>query len=107
MTKKNKLILLGVCIVLIISGFFFWKKCSTGKIENDPYNDMVHKVDSLNVKIDSLKIQRDTIFSNIDSSKQRIGLIELQYEKNFNTIINQPVDSDIKFFTDYISETFK
>lgn len=107
MTKKNKLILLGVCIVLIISGFFFWKKCSTGKIENDSYEDLIHKVDSLNIKIDSLKIQRDTLFSNIDSSKQHIGLIELQYEKDFNTIINQPVDSDIKFFTNYISETFK
>ena len=46
---------------------------------------MIHKVDSLNVKIDSLKLQRDTIFSNIDSSKQKIGLIELQYEKDFNT----------------------
>ena len=107
MTKKNKLILLGVCIVLFICGFFLWKKCSIGKIENDPYDDMTHKVDSLNVKIDSLKLQRDTILSNIDSSKQNIGLIELQYEKDFNTIINQPVDSDSKFFTDYLSESFK
>lgn len=107
MTKKNKLILLSVCIILIITGFFFWRKCSTYKIENDPYDDMIHKVDSLNVKIDSLKLQRDTILSNIDSSKQNIGLIELQYEKDFNTIINQPVDSDSKFFTDYLSENFK
>jgi len=55
-------------------------------------------------EIDSIKVVNDTLKLKIDSINKNIIDINLNYEKDKSIIINQPVDSDIWFFSRYLSK---
>lgn len=58
-------------------------------------------------EIDSIKTVNDTLKLKIDSINKNIINLNLNYEKDKSVIINQPLDSDIQFFSRYLSEETK
>lgn len=93
-------------IVIIICAVILYKVLDKpAKIIRD--ESLKIKVDSLNTEIKTLKEERDILRQSIDSSEAQVILIEKWYEKEYNTIITQPVDSDFLFFSKYLSKEFK
>ena len=71
------------------------------------YQSLVDKIDSLNIELDILKLQKDSLHAVIDSSKVKVKVIEHWYEKELTDITNQSIADDVVFFTEYLSETNK
>ena len=65
--------------------------------------ELMQSINSLNDKIDSLKISRDSLQAIVDTSKVQIINIEKRYETIHDRIITQSVDSDCILFARYIS----
>lgn len=74
---------------------------------NNNYQELIHDLDSLNSKLDSLLLERDSLTQVIDSSKANVEYINKWYEKTLIDITNQSIASDVVFFTEYISKTDK
>lgn len=59
---KNKKYVRTLLIVLIVIVVGIWTyKCISKPIKVDPYKELIEKIDSLNTKIETLELQRDTI----------------------------------------------
>lgn len=59
---KNKNTVTVILIILIVIVLGIWTyKCVSRPIKIDPYKELVQKIDSLNSKIETLELQRDTI----------------------------------------------
>ena len=95
------LVILAICIGIYF--YFLENKIST----SSDYNELISVIDSLNCKIDSLSLEREELISKIDSSKDKVEVIEHWYEKQYNTVLTQPIDSDCVFFSKYLSSHFK
>lgn len=57
--KKNVRVLL-ITLIIIVIGIWTYK-CVSRPIKTDPYKELIEKIDSLNSKIETLELQRDTI----------------------------------------------
>lgn len=103
----SKKIVFSILVIFIICiGIYFYN--SKNQINNSiNHKELLHTIDSLNYKIDSLSLHRETLILKIDSSKNNIKVIEHWYEKEHNTILIQPTDSDCMFFSKYLSTYFK
>ena len=71
------------------------------------YQSLVNGIDSLNIELDILKLQNDSLRSVIDSSKVKVKVVEHWYEKELSDITNQSIADDVVFFTEYLSEANK
>lgn len=74
------------------------------KVPSDNTQQLLERIDSLNLEVDKLRNQNTQLVTEIDSSETRVQVIEKWYEKESDIIFNQPTDSDIVFFTKYISQ---
>lgn len=101
--KRINIVVILLAIVLI--GSFFFKDENTSV--NPDYQNLTNKIDSLNVELNLLKLQRDSLLNVIDSSKAKVEVIENWYEKELVNITNQPIAADVEFFSNYISEVNK
>ena len=102
-SKRISIVVILLAIVLI--GNFFFKDRNTSV--NPDYQNLTNKIDSLNVELNLLKLQRDSLLNVIDSSKVKVEVIENWYEKELVDITNQPIAADVEFFSNYISEVNK
>lgn len=92
-----KNIIIGLLIVLVaILGFNSYKA---------PTIVCTHlqKADSLQLVVDSLQNKKAEIVYIIDSVKVETTKVKDKYETVYIDVTNQSIDSDIKFFSDYIS----
>ena len=71
------------------------------------YEELIRYINFLNNEVHCLELERDSLYSVIDSSKSRINVIERWYEKELIDITNQPVADDVVFFSEYLSEIGK
>ena len=85
-----KLILFSISILIFLIIFI---QCR--KTKPIPHID---PVDSLRESIDSIQI-------NIDAINDSLQHLHINYDSQFNIILHQSVDSDMLFFTDYLSKT--
>lgn len=69
------------------------------------YEELLSDMDSLSNCINSLSKEKDSLQLFIDTTKSRIDTVEYWYEKELIDIVNQPIRSDVEFFTKYLSET--
>lgn len=91
---KKYWIIIVILICIIIFQDFYYKPSAVYIQES--------KIDSLQVEIDSLsKIKNKTIVQ-IDTIYKELNIINKEYEKNFNTIINNNPSEDVSFFLNYI-----
>lgn len=73
---------------------------------SDDYKELVHSIDSLNNHIDSISKVNDSLYNAIDTTKVKIIKIREKYEADYIDITNQPIGDDVKFFSDYLSESY-
>jgi hypothetical protein len=99
MKDNKKTIIIIIIIVLLLIGFYIKvADFSTPKIDDDKF---YKKITELELKIDSLNDQKDSIRTVIDSTHVKIITNEKHYQERINTIITQPADSDYEFITAY------
>ena len=100
MQKTTKLIIGVVSIILILlMVIFLLRKEKPIK----PYVDLQQELIKLDSQIDSLESKRDTLINQISISKIEVQNIEKWYEETRTVINNQSTDSDIVFFSKYLS----
>ena len=61
-------------------------------------------IESTKTEIDSIKNVNDSLQLKVDSIDSKLDSINNWYEKNCSIIINQSVDSDMWFFSEYLSK---
>ena len=67
-------------------------------------DNLIEKVNELELKIDSLNILKDSIRTVIDSTHVKIITNEKHYQERINTIITQPDSTTESFTRQYILE---
>lgn len=73
---------------------------------SDDYKELVRDIDSLNNHISSINKINDSLRNAIDTTKVKIIKIREKYEADYIDITNQPLGDDVKFFSDYLSESY-
>lgn len=68
----------------------------------DNTEELLRRIDSLELKIDSINLKKDSIRTVIDSTHIKIITNEKHYQERINTILIQPASADSSFITDYI-----
>ncbi len=102
MKDNKKTIIIIIIIVLLLIGFYIKvADFSTPKIDDDKF---YKKITELELKIDSLNDQKDSIRTVIDSTHIKIVTNEKHYQERVNTIITQPDSFSESFTRQYILE---
>lgn len=73
---------------------------------SDDYKELVRDIDSLNNHISSINKINDSLRNAVDTTKVKIIKIREKYEADYIDITNQPFGDDVKFFSDYLSESY-
>ena len=73
---------------------------------SDDYKELVRDIDSLNNHISNINKVNDSLLNAIDTTKVKIIKIREKYEADYIDITNQPLGDDVKFFSDYLSESY-
>lgn len=105
MSWSKRISIVVILLAIVLTGNFFFKGRNTSV--NPDYQNLTNKIDSLNVELNLLQLQRDSLLNVIDSSKVKVEVIENWYEKELVDITNQPIAADVEFFSNYISEVNK
>ena len=95
MKLLDRIILILVLITIIGATIFLYRGFKSTTVM--PTDTLERKIDSLNSKKDSIKI-------NINKCDTAIYYNKTIYVKEKDNIIKQSPDSDLQFFTDYIRE---
>lgn len=100
---KDKILKFGGVVFFIIA--FVWLYLSIADFSPPINYDelLLKKITELELKIDSLKNQKDSIRSVVDSTHVKIITNEKYYQERINTIISQPLSADSQYVSDYIS----
>ena len=85
MTKGNLIIILVVIIVIIFLSLYLTVRCSPVKEDNE----ILKKLDSLELKLDSLSNKKDSIREIITNTDKEIVNNEKHYQTTVNNIIVQ------------------
>lgn len=98
------ILLIWSIILTIIAGILFSKINSKDNkvINTENSSKLVSQIDSLILVCDSLKQDRVKLLDSIKSIDTRIVTINKTYEKDYNTILTQPTDSDCVYFAKYL-----
>ena len=102
MKNNKKTIIIIIIIVLLLIGFYIKvADFSTPKIDDDKF---YKKITELELKIDSLNDQKDSIRTVIDSTHIKIITNEKHYQERINIILTQSSSADSSFISDYIRQ---
>lgn len=95
---------IGILSVLLIGGFLWFYIANADFTPPSEREDRIFKerISKLEAKIDSLRDQKDSIRTVIDSTHVKIITNEKHYQEVVNTIISQPTSSDYMFISNYI-----
>ena len=99
MNKDKLYTIIGTIIFIIIVAWFYIKIADLNKVSED---DLLNEISKLELKIDSLNNQKDSIRTIIDSTHIKIITNEKHYQERINTILVQSASADSSFITDYI-----
>lgn len=102
MNDNKKVIIIIIIVALLLIGFYIKvADFSAPKTDNDKF---YKKITELELKIDSLNYQKDSIRTVIDSTHIKIVTNEKHYQERVNTIITQPDSFSESFTRQYILE---
>ena len=102
MKDNKKTIIIIIVVALLLIGFYIkFADFSVSKIDDDKF---YKKITELELKIDSLNYQKDSIRTVIDSTHIKIITNEKHYQERVNTIITQPDSFSESFTRQYILE---
>ena len=89
----------GIVIAILIATIIFYIKIANF---SPPSNVVLEKINQLELKIDSINSQKDSVRMVIDSTHVKIITNEKHYQERINTIITQPLSVDSQYVSDYI-----
>ena len=93
-------------VLFLLWTVFVFLVCYLGSArisERNHPEEFIEKIDSLDSKIDSIYVIRDSICEKIDTVYVKLEDNNKQYEENFNRVINNDANEDYMFFLDYIN----
>lgn len=90
--------ILAIIFVAIVGVIIFYPRDYTPTIK---YMDII---DSLQQEINTISKKRDSIDQRIDTVTVTIEKTRIQYEKDYNTILNNTINEDYMFFTEYVRD---
>ena len=95
-----------IAILCVFLGIFIWFYISVADFTPPSSKDelLLKKITELELKIDSLNNQKDSIRTVIDSTHIKIITNEKHYQERVNTIITQPDSFSESFTRQYIFE---
>lgn len=93
---KTKFIIGGLIILWLILYFSY--------ADFSPPKDYSKEISKIEQKLDSLKTEKDSIKTVIDSTHVKIITNETRFKEVVNTIISQPTDSDYVYIKNYIRQ---
>ena len=96
----NKWFLFGTILGVVLVAFLYYKLANFHPVDKD--DELLRRINELELKIDSLNSRKDSIRSVIDSTHVKIITNEKHYQERINTIITQPLSVDSQFISDYI-----
>ena len=96
---KKYWIIIVFLIGLLIFQYFYTKPNKNSILNTTKY---IEKIDSLESEIDSLYKVKDSTYIQIDTVYQQLNNNTKEYEKDFNTIIDNNASEDLSFFLNYI-----
>jgi len=96
----NKWFLFGIILGVVLIVFLYYKTANFHPIDKD--DELLRRINELELKIDSLNSRKDSIRSIIDSTHVKIITNEKHYQERINTILVQSASADSSFITDYI-----
>ena len=102
MNNDKKIIIIIVIVVLLLIGFYI--KNANFSVPESNNDKFYKKITELELKIDSLNYQKDSIRTVIDSTHIKIITNEKHYQERVNTIITQPDSFSESFTRQYILE---
>lgn len=73
---------------------------------SEDYKELVRDIDSLNNHISSINKVNDSLRNAVDTTKVKTIKIREKYEADYIDITNRPLGDDVKFFSDYLSESY-
>lgn len=98
---KDKITIAVIVIALLslmgIQQYFIFTSSSTNR-----ESLLLKKIELLEVKLDSLNNNKDSIRTIIDSTHFKIITNEKHYQERINTILIQPISSDSGYISNYI-----
>lgn len=102
--KDKKFLIITIIFVILFIAFISWRLYNYSPPENISNVELIKEINNLERKIDKLSYKRDSLWSIVDTAKVEVIKIHEEYNKVRTNIIYQPLDSDIVFFTRYVSE---
>jgi hypothetical protein len=96
----NKWFLFGTILGAVLIVFLYYKLANFHPVDKD--DELLRRINELELKIDSLNSRKDSIRSIIDSTHVKIITNEKHYQERINTILIQSAGADSSFITDYI-----
>ena len=96
----NKWFLFGIVLGVVLVAFLYYKLANFHPVDKD--DELLRRINELELKIDSLNSRKDSIRSVIDSTHVKIVTNEKHYQERINTILVQSASADSSFITDYI-----
>ena len=102
MNDNKKTIIIIIVVALLLIGFYI--KVADFSVPKTDDDKFYKKITELELKIDSLNDQKDSIRTVIDSTHIKIVTNEKHYQERVNTIITQPDSFSESFTRQYILE---
>jgi len=96
----------AILLTLGIACAYYWVVMYSPKVHTQE-DEILEKMELLNNKVDSIKRANDSIKVIIDTTEIEIEHVYEKYIQVREHIINQSVDSDCVFFSNYLSEDSK
>ncbi len=105
---KNKYWISIIIVLIIVFGILLiCDHHNNNNVEIQQPTTFIKTIDSLNNKINVLENQKDSIKHSISDSKIKVTVRTKEYEKKLISVTNQPIASDVEFFTNYLSQASK
>ena len=102
MNDNKKTIIIIIVVALLLIGFYI--KVADFSVPRTDDDKFYKKITELELKIDSLNYQKDSIRTVIDSTHVKIITNEKHYQERINTIISKPDSFSESFTRQYILE---
>ena len=96
---KKYWIIIALLIGFLVFQYFYLKPNEQSTLDTTEY---IERIDSLESEIDSLYKVKDSTYIQIDTIYQQLNNNTKEYEKDFNTIIDNNASEDLSFFLNYI-----
>lgn len=99
---KNKLAIIIGSLIFVAMIVFYVLNADFSPKTGD--KELIEKIERLETKIDSLNVKKDSIRTVIDSTHIKIITNEKHYQERINIVIHQSYSEDSSFVTDYIRQ---